>query len=692
MKNLHTRALLVGALVVMVLTMPAIAQRYTWIKTIDGPSFDEALGMAIAPNGDVHVVGVFSDSLNVGGMDVKAVGNYDIFTGRFNAKGQAISAASHGSFDVDEAANIVVDRQGNYYFGGAFVDQAVIAGELVEGIDASTMDMFVAKLDRFGIVQWIKVFGSTTSDEGAPYVAVDSTGNVYVAGGVGGTGQFGTKTYKSVGKIDAFVAKMNANGDFQWVVGAGSSDNDQARGVAVSPNGDRVYSYGSFIGQVSFGNATFDSYAGKSDFFVRAVNANGQPLWTQRLGWSGNDDIIAGHAMPDGRLVLTGAMKQTMNFGTQTLKANGEFGSDLFVTRMSKDGSFELLKHYGGTFNEVGTTIFADVNGNMFVGGSYDSTTVIGSFAEDSYGGTDGIVMRILPNGEVDWLRAFGGPYDDEATGIGVDGKNVPHITGTFDTYMIVDGERIDGDRFTDAFVAALECGPSTLMRPRTNTLKLCEGQDTTLEVRFGYPMYEWFLNGEKQNLTGYRFTTSALKQGTYQVYCRIKGFDECIKNTDTVTITITPGLQLPTITRNADELSCSVDLVDYQWYREGQPIKGATSRTVKIVGDGFYRVRISDTAGCSRWSDNFLVGTTDVVDLIDGSTVSVYPNPTTGYVTLQGAAGAEVVLTDMLGRIVARISSATELQPLSIDGVSGVYSLTINAGTKTHTMLITKQ
>ena len=35
---------------------------------------------------------------------------------------------------------------------------------------------------------------------------------------------------------------------------------------------------------------------------------------------------------------------------------------------------------------------------------------------------------------------------------------------------------------------------------------------------------------------------------------------------------------------------------------------------------------------------------------------------------------------------------SSVEDQPLSIEGVSGVYSLTINAGTKTHTMLITKQ
>jgi hypothetical protein len=381
-----------------------------------------------------------------------------------------------------------------------------------------------------------------------------------------------------------------------------------------------------------------------------------------------------------------------MYFGTQTLKANGEFGSDLFITRMAKDGSFELLKNYGGTFNDVGTAIYADAKGNMFVGGSFDSTTVIGSFAEDSYGGDDGIILRVLPNGEVDWMRAFGGPYDDEARGIAVDGKNVPYVTGVFDTYMYVDGEKINGDRFTDAFVAALECGPSTLMRPRTNTLKICEGQDTTFEVRFGYPMYEWYLNGEKLALTSYRFNTAALKQGTYKVYCRIKGFDECIKNTDTVTITVTPGLQMPMIVRNADELTCSVDLVNYQWYREGQPIKGATSRSVKIVGDGFYRVLISDTAGCKRWSDNFLVGTTDVVDLIDGSSISVYPNPTTGSITLQGASGAEIICTDMLGRVVARIASATDMQPLAIEGVSGVYSLSINTGNTRHTLLVTKQ
>jgi hypothetical protein len=328
----------------------------------------------------------------------------------------------------------------------------------------------------------------------------------------------------------------------------------------------------------------------------------------------------------------------------------------------------------------------------MFVGGWYDSTTTIGTFIEDSRGGNDGFVARILSNGDVDWLRTYGGPYDDGVRSVVVDSKNIPYVTGTYDTYAYFDDERIQGERFDDVFVAALDCGPSTLMRPRVSSIKICEGQDTTLEARFGYPSYEWYLNNEKIALTSYKFSTANLKQGSYTVYCRIRGFDECIKNTDTISIVVSPGLALPVIARNGDELTCSVDLVNYQWYREGQPIKGATSRTVKIAGDGFYRVLISDTAGCKRWSDNFLVGTTDVVDLIDGTTVTVYPNPTTGNVTLQGASGAEVILSDMLGRIVARIASAMDLQPLVIEGVSGVYSLTINTGVNRHTMLITKQ
>ena len=119
--------------------------------------------------------------------------------------------------------------------------EASVATELIEALDPGSTDMFVAKFNNVGIMQWVKVFGSTTYDEGAPFLAVDSLGAVYVAGGFGGTAEFGTRKATSGGKLDAFVGKMSANGDFIWVQGWGSTENDVATSVSVSPNGDRVY-------------------------------------------------------------------------------------------------------------------------------------------------------------------------------------------------------------------------------------------------------------------------------------------------------------------------------------------------------------------------------------------------------------------------------------------------------------------
>ncbi|MBK9184698.1 MAG: T9SS type A sorting domain-containing protein [Ignavibacteria bacterium] len=98
------------------------------------------------------------------------------------------------------------------------------------------------------------------------------------------------------------------------------------------------------------------------------------------------------------------------------------------------------------------------------------------------------------------------------------------------------------------------------------------------------------------------------------------------------------------------------------------------------------------DTTGCDRWSENFLVGTTSVFENESGSIVTLYPNPTQGQVTIAGAAGAEITITDMLGRVVVRLQNATDLQLVSIDGANGTYAVTLRSGNAVHTVLVTKQ
>ena len=673
-------------------TQTSVAQRWNWVVPAVGPSFDESRSLAMFPSGDLMVGGVFSDSLMFGTQQIKSFGNYDVLTARYNSKGRFIGGLNYGSFDADDAQSVVVDKNGNYYVAGSFSTEASIATELIEALDPSSTDMFIAKFNNIGILQWVKVFGSTTYDEGAPYIAVDSLGAVYVAGGFGGTAEFGTRKAISGGKSDAFVAKMSANGDFIWVQGWGSTENDMATAVSVSPNGDRIYVSGTFIGNVSFGNATYESFANKMDFFVRAFDANGGARWAKRIGYSGDDRIIASTTQTDGKLVLTGAIRQTTTFDTQTISANGEFESDFFISRITKDGAIELLKRYGGTFEDAGKAVYTDAKGAIFVTGYYDSTTTVEGFIEEAVGGRDGFVTRIKSNGDVDWYRSFGGQYDDEGRGVVVDSKNVPYITGIFDTRCSFEDIEIEGDGFSDIFVAALDCGPSTVLTPRLAELTICEGQDSLISSRFGYPAYEWYVNGQKDATTGYRYRTGTLGIGSYKVYCRVTGFDDCIKNTDTITVTVRAGLPIPTISRNGDVLTCSVPNMKYQWYREGKAINGQTSQTVNIVGDGNYRVQIMDTTGCDRWSENFVVGTTSVFNDETGAMITLYPNPTVGQFTIAGAEGSEVTVTDMLGRLVTHSASISATEVVTIDGSVGTYVVTLRQGRATRTLLITKQ
>ncbi|MCX6140770.1 MAG: T9SS type A sorting domain-containing protein [Candidatus Kapabacteria bacterium] len=685
--------LMVLALLVL-FSFSAHAQRWNWVTQASGPSFDEVWSMGLAPNGDLHILGTFSDSVNFSGQEVKSYGNYDIFTARYNSKGKVLTSNGNGGFDIDDGQSIVVDNKGNYYFAGAFSTEAIVAGELIDAIDPSSTDMFVAKVDKLGSLVWVKVFGSPTYDEGAPYVAVDSLGSVYVAGGVGGTGQFGEKRYTSVGKLDAFVAKLSANGDFVWVQGSGSTDNDECTAISVSANGDRIYASGTFIGQVNFGGIiTIESYVNKADFFVRGFNANGSTLWVKRIGYSGTDRHINSTTTFDGKLLLTGAMSEVTTFDTRTLTSNGSNASDFFVCRMAKDGNIELLKNYGGTFEDVGLSIAADAKGNIFIGGYYDSTTTVSEIIEQSNGGRDGFVTRIMADGSVDWLRSCGGPYDDEIRAVVIDPKNVPFVCGVFDTWALFEDLKITGNRFSDVFVAALDCGPYTSLKPRIGQLDICEGQDSLVQSRFGYPAYEWYVNGTKDpTVPSYTYRTGKLVKGTYKVYCRVTGFDDCIKNTDTITINVRLGLPVPTITRVGDELRCSVDGKIYEWYREGVKINGAMSQTLAISGEGNYRVRISDSTGCDRWSENFLVGTTSVFGDEAGAIITLYPNPTQGQVTIAGASGAEITVTDMLGRVIARLQNASDVQLVTIDGANGTYAVTLRSGNAVRTMLITKQ
>src|SRR5439155_701956 len=134
------------------------------------------------------------------------------------------------------------------------------------GASAGDYDAFVAKYDPAGNALWIRQFG-TSGDDGPCGVAVDAAGNVYVAGFT--SGNLGGA---SAGDYDAFVAKYDAAGSAFWTRQFGTSDYDDAHGVAVDAAGN-VYVAGSTSGSLGGASAGYDDA-----FVVRLSRENTPPV------------------------------------------------------------------------------------------------------------------------------------------------------------------------------------------------------------------------------------------------------------------------------------------------------------------------------------------------------------------------------------------------------------------------------
>ena len=327
---------------------------------------------------------------------------------------------------------------------------------------------------------WSTYLGGSSEDYGYA-LASDAAGNAYIAGTTGSddfptaNGVSGTKGYG----WDVFVAKINAAGTaivYSTYLSANGSS-EYGLGLAVDSAGNAYLSGGT--NATDFPGVTAGSIqpaaGGGMDAFAMKLNAAGDAiLWATYLGGPGDDNADSITIDGSGNAYVAGITQGSLPWvgagAIQPAHAGGSY--DTFVLKIGTSGAKAWSTYLGGSGDDYAEAIRVDGSGNVWVGGSTDSTSwpgVNGSSLQPVNAGSNDVTLtEINPAGTaISYATFLGGGDYDYLEGLAVDASGSIYASGyTYSTtFPGVTSSSIQPTNAgnEDMFVAKLNAGATSV-------------------------------------------------------------------------------------------------------------------------------------------------------------------------------------------------------------------------------------
>jgi len=154
---------------------------------------------------------------------------------------------------------------------------------------------------------------------------------------------------------------------------------------------------------------------GGDDFAIYKLDSNGNKQWFKHYGGTGEDVASSIQQTSDGGYIVAGYTK-SYTYG----------GRDFAIYKLNSSGNKVWFKHYGGTQDELAYSIQQTSDGSYIVAGRTDTYT---------HGGYDFAIYKLNSSGNKVWFKHYGGTEGDYAESIQQTSDGGYIVVGTTNSY-----------------------------------------------------------------------------------------------------------------------------------------------------------------------------------------------------------------------------------------------------------------
>ena len=250
---------------------------FHWVKRAGGEGEDRAYDIISASDGSTYFTGLFNGKAYFGEHDINCTSLLGTYVAKMNAGGNFlwVRKGHGGANDYARGFGISMDGEGYVYSTGAFSGSLTFGEQTVAASGGQyDFDMYIAKHNHEGGLAWIKKGGGYGSDQGFD-IYTNSGGESFVTGFFSNIAEFGGQFLESAGKSDIFIAKYNWAGEVEWLKLAGGDYQDYGYGISHGNTSENnLYICGNYQEEAAFDDIIISNW-GNFDMFTAKLNFDG---------------------------------------------------------------------------------------------------------------------------------------------------------------------------------------------------------------------------------------------------------------------------------------------------------------------------------------------------------------------------------------------------------------------------------